>query len=135
VRQVDDCGAVDLHHFDLSSAIGGGELAVSAEAGIVDEQIDVKIFLADESEDRVRGGWIGEIGDADFGADVVFGGEIARQRRQTILASCRQYKIRAGCGEFGGERNANSGAGARDERPLPYPWIPLLNLLCGARSD
>ncbi len=98
MREADDGGAVDLHHFDLARAVGGGEFAVSAEAGVVDEQIDVEIFRAGESEDRVGRGGIGEICDADFGADVVFGGEVARECGEAIFAASCEHEICAGGG-------------------------------------
>jgi len=73
----------------LPEPVRRGELAVGAEPGVVDEQINMKIFLADEREDRFRRNGIGQIGDADFCADFMLGREILRQCGEAILATRR----------------------------------------------
>src|SRR5205809_6342737 len=102
--EMKDGGAIDLNHVEEEALIDGGERAVGAEAGVVDEDIDVETTVSREGEDSFRRVGLGEIGGEDFGADFVGGGESLRERLQAIGAAGRQDEVCAAGSEFCGER-------------------------------
>ena len=86
VRCISD-GRVHLHHRQLASEIAGRERAVGAEAGAVDQELDVDPPLLQLLEDPARRDRIGEILGDDAGRDAVLGRQPRRQRLQVIAAA------------------------------------------------
>ena len=72
---MDDGGAVDLDHVEEAGGFGGGEFAVDAEAGVVDEELDGDGLVFCELEDFCGGVGLREVGDEYFGLDFVGGFE------------------------------------------------------------
>ena len=70
--------------------------------------------------DRSQGGHVGRVGQVSrprFGADAVNGAQLSGQRPQTLLAPGDERKVEAGRGQLPGERLADAGRRAGDDRP------------------
>ena len=89
------------------------ELAVAAEAGVVDQQLERRRRGA--RRHRLDAGRRGEVGDQNLDLDLVRGGETLGQRLQPLAPPGDDDQIMARLGELDGERLSDARGGAGDE--------------------
>src|SRR5260370_40344014 len=98
-------------------------LAVLAEAGVVDQQIDLDPFFFGKSKNPFWGIRVGQIRGNDFRADFVACRQPARKCLEAILSACGGNEFCAADLQFFRERHADSGASSGYESPFPAPVV------------
>ena len=123
MREVHHGEAVHFHHVQLGRGIAGVEFAICAEAGVVDEKVDLDSARLREGVNCGGRGGVREIGRSDFYFDVVLRGQALAQIFQAIGTARGDDEISSASGEFFGQRLADARACAGDERPLISPCV------------
>ena len=112
-READDGFAVDAHLAEFLIGVAGGESAVLAEAGVVDEDVDNEAGTLSGGEDLLRRGWIVEVSDHDACLGAI-GGEVGGEGFEAIAAARGQDEFCAVGGQLTREGRADSRAGPGD---------------------
>src|SRR5260370_2198450 len=99
------------------------KLAVLAETGVVDQQIDLDPFFFGKIKNPFWGIRVGQIRGNDFRADFVAGRQPARKCLEAILSACGENEFRSADRQFFRERHADPGAGSGYEGPFPAPVV------------
>ena len=99
------------------------DVAEDAEAGVVDEQVDLAALLLGEGEDLGGGFRASQVGGEDLRIDSVFRGEIRGEFLQAVDPAGSEDEVRPGSGQVLGQGPTDARAGARDERPLVVPAV------------
>ena len=109
---------LDQHPDLLELAVGVGlvERPAGGKAGVVDQDLDVEAELGDLTrEPRARRG-LGEVAGDRLGADAVGVGSSSASGVEAILAAGDEHEAVAARGELAGDRAADPGGGAGDQR-------------------
>ena len=112
-REANDSFAVDADLAEFLIGVAGGESAVLAEAGVVDENVDDESCALSGGEDLLGSSRIVEVGndDARLGG---LGGELGGEGFEAIAAARSEDKFCAVGGQLTREGRADSGAGPGD---------------------
>ena len=108
VRQMYDCGAIYVNHFHLPPKVRRRELAIGAEPGVVDQQIDVDISSLGEGEYFSGRRRVGQVSHENFRSDFVRRRKRSRQVFQPLAATRRQNQVRARRSQFFGQGFADA---------------------------
>src|SRR6516165_12250380 len=100
-REVNDSGAIHLHHIEQALRGDLGEFTVLAEAGVVDEEFDGEAFLLCEREDFFGSVALGQVCDKHFGLDCMDFLQSLRKSLQTIAPTRAKEKVSPASGELG----------------------------------
>src|SRR5690606_32484806 len=95
---------------------GVGERCLARQSGVVDQHVNVQALLVGVSQDRCRGGGVGEVGGEDLTSDLVLFGELGGEVVEAVGAAGDQQQLVAAGGQVAGERRADACGGAADER-------------------
>ena len=98
------------------SRSGVGEVSAVAEAGVVDQDLDLEAEALDLGGKPLARGRVAEVGGDRLGADAVALAQLAGQRAQTLLAPGDQGDAVPARGQLARDRLADPGRGARDQR-------------------
>ena len=107
---------VDLDHLQLAIEIRIHEFAAKSKAGIVDENFDRDVLVAQKIGDRLGRFLAAQVGCEDMGGDLEFALQLAGRRFESIPFSRDENDIEAVAGENFCELEPDSAGAAGDER-------------------
>src|SRR6185437_10721981 len=116
-------GTVDLDHFHQARSGNVLDVPKGPKAGVVDQQLDVDALAGGKSMNLRRGSQPCQVGGTDFDANAVLGGQHCAKVFEAVDAAGGEDQMRAADGEAFGQRQAYSGTGPSNNRPLPGPFV------------
>ena len=109
--KLDQRAAIEVDHLPLALAVQLGETAGQAEAGVVDQQLDMFAVGGEVGHQPV-----GRAGQAQIRSDRAGIAKLGRQRVEPILAAGDEHQPLALGRQLPGEIDAQPGRGAGDQR-------------------
>src|SRR5581483_1358243 len=114
-RQFGERADVEVDHAQRLLAVARGGEPDQAEGGVVDDVLRLEVVRAQRLGDRLRGAGRGEVGDDHRRHARTRGGDLRRQRLETVGAAGDQNEVVAVIREHARELGADAGRGAGDD--------------------
>src|SRR2546423_2230691 len=116
---------VDLNHLQLARELGLGELSAEAKAGVVNEDLDRDILVAEEIEDLLGRFASAEIGGEDVHFDVVFSLDLTGCCLERVTVAGDEDEIESFSGEDLRDLEPNAARAAGDETSFTRRAVPF----------